>query len=332
MPLFPEDQPPSRKGGPDASQRMFWTREGGTRRLVLAFVGLLAAWFCFDKIQDHFLLARHWKPLSADLTGLSVVGTLDARGSYERNMFRVVQANKEFKVELTDFGWRTIFDPKNGSLFSGGTASAIKRACDLDDLTGYAMLEPFLISGVARLQGISDWRRKVVETIPITVQGTLPGTSVNKGTLGQLIAKYSDAGALDRQGVDTTEGGGSGTTHDVEHGMTLPAETVARVCPVVLTGALFNSVDLEEHPANLIGGKTWTLHLGLTSEGRSRFYQWSHDHVNENLVFVLNREVMAAGRVPETLDVSEWGVGPLHDEETVHRLEAYVRKLTKQGG
>lgn len=329
MPLFPQEPVPSRMGGPDASQRMFWTREGGTRRLVLSFAGLILFWICFDKVQDHFLLQRQWKPLAADLNGLSVVGTLDARGSYDRNMFRVVQANKEFKVELTDFGWRTIFDAKNGRLFSDEAANAIKRACDLDNLTGYAMLAPYLASGVARLQGKRDWRRDVLATMPIIVEGTQPGTFVNKGTLSELITKYSHGGSLDRQGADTSEVGGSATTHEVEHGMTLPAETIARACPVVLTAGQFNSVALEEHPASLIGGKTWTLHLGLTAEGRSRFYQWSHDHVNENLVFVLNHEVMAAGRVPETLDVNEWGLGPLHDEETVRRLEAYVRKITK---
>ena len=321
MPLFPQEQ--------DASQRMFWTREGGTRRLVLAFLGLLLAWFILDRVHDHFLLEQRWKPLSADFSGLTVVGTLDSRGSYDRNMFKVVQANKEFRVELTDFGWRSIFDPKNGPMFTEEAGNAIKSAIDLDDLTGSAMFEPYLASGVAHLQGKPDWNRKVDLNMPIVIEGVQPGSTVNRGTLGGLIAKYIKRGGGDRQDAARSDGEGSGTTHEVEHGTTLPADTLAKVCPVVLTGAQFNSVYVEESPASLVGGRTWIVHLGLTAEGRSRFYQWSHDHINENLIFVLNHEVMAAGRVTETLDVNEWGLGPLHDEVTVRKLEAYVKTRAK---
>ncbi len=328
MPLFPQEPIPSYKGGPDASQRMFWTREGGTRRLVFAFLALVVSGIIVDRVRDHFLLEQRWKPLSADVSGLTVVGTLDSRGSYERNMFRVVQANKEFRVELTDFGWRSIFDPKNGPMFSEASGNAIKSAQGLDDLTGTAMLEPFLAAGVARLQGKADWNRTVTETLPIVIEGSQPGTKVKKGTLGELIDKYEKGSGPDQQGAEHTEGG-SGTTHEVEHGMAVSADTLARVCPVVLTGAEFNSVYAEESPRSLVGGRTWTLHLGLTPEGRSRFYQWSHDHINENLVFILNHEVMAAGRVPDTLDVNEWGLGPLHDEETVRKLEAYIKHKAK---
>ena len=328
MPLFPQDEVSPRTDGPDASQRMFWTREGGTRRLVFAFLGLIVAGLIADKVRDHFLLEHRWKPLAADLAGLTVVGTLDARGAYDRNMFKVVQASKEFRVELTDFGWRTIFDPKNGSMFTDAAGNAIKAARDVDDLIGNAMLEPYLAAGVARIQGHTDWNLRLDKKTPILIEGSSAGTTVNKGTLGELIAKYSGTGP-DRQKSDTSDGQGSGTTREVEHGMTLPGETVARVCPIALTGSQFSSSDIVENPPSLVGGKTWTLHLGLTSEGRSRFYQWSHEHINENLVFVLNHEVVAAGRVPETLDVNEWQLGPLHDEVALRKLDSYVRKQLK---
>jgi len=331
MPLFPQEPASAPEGGPDAAQRMLWTREGGTRRLVLAFIGLILVWIVVDRVRDHFLLEQHWKPLTPDLSGLTVVGTLDARGGYDRNMFRIVQANKEFRAELTDFGWRSIFDPKNnGPMFTELAGNAIKAAMDKDGQTGNAMLEPFLASGVAHLLGRPDWKRLVDPDMPIVVEGTQPGTTVQKGTLKSLIAEYSKGGDREKPGGDSAEsGGGSGTTHEVEHGLTVPADTLAKVCPIALTGAEFNGVRVEESPATLVGGKTWILHLGLTSEGRSRFYQWSHDHLNENLVFILNHEVLAAGRVTDTLDVNEWGVGPLHDEEAVRKLEAYVRSKVK---
>ena len=328
MPLFSQEPATALHGGPDAAQRMLWTREGGTRRLVLAFIGLILVWFVVDRVRDHFLLEQHWKPLAADAAGLTVVGTLDARGGYDRNMFRIVQASKEFRAELTNFGWRSIFDPKNGPMFTEQAGNAIRAAMDKDGQVGSAMLEPFLASGVAHMQGRPDWNRLVDANMPIVVEGTQPGTTVQKGTLGALIAAYSKGGDKEKTGSDSTEGG-SGTTQDVEHGMTIPADTLAKVCPIALTGAEFNSVRVDESPISLVGGRTWILHLGLTSEGRSRFYQWSHDHINENLIFILNHEVMAAGRVTDTLDVNEWGVGPLHDETTVRKLEAYVRSKMK---
>lgn len=329
MPLFPKDEETSQNGGPDAAQRMFWTREGGTRKLIIGFVGLALLWFVVDKIRDHFLLAQQWKPLAADVSGLSVVGALDMRGSYDRNMFRVVQASKEFRVELTDFGWRSIFDPKNGPLFTEQYGDAIKRARDTDDQLSNAMLEPYLRAGVARLMGKADWNRQIDPNMPILVAGNQPGQAIKKGTLQELIEQYSAKGDANKPGGNSSEGLGSQTSQDVEHGLTLNGDTVARVCPVVLTGPLFRSAELEEQPATMIGGRTWILHLGLTPEGRSRFYQWSHDHRNENLVFVLNHEVLAAGRVTGTLDVNEWGVGPLHDEGNAKKLEAYVLSHTK---
>jgi hypothetical protein len=328
MPLFPQEPALSQMGGPDAAQRMFWTREGGTRRLISAFLALILVGVGVDRVRDHFLLQQKWKPLTADLSGLTVVGTLDARGGYDRNMFKVVQASKEFRVELTDFGWRSIFGPSDGPMFTEAAGNAIKRARDVDSLVGYAMLEPYLEAGIARFQGRPDWKRTVQASLPIVVQATPQTPPVNKGTLQALIDKYSQRGGGEKPDAEVSEGG-SGTSQEVEHGMTLPAETLARVCPVALTGANFTTVNVQENPANLIGGRTWTVHLGLTPEGRSRFYQWSHDHVNENLVFVLNHEVVAAGRVTETLDVNDWGLGPLHDEEAIHKIEAYIRSKAK---
>ncbi len=323
MPLFPQESVTNGSTMPDASQRMAWTREGGTRKIVLGFLGLMLLWYGYDKVQDHFLLQKSWKPLQRDSNGLTVVGTLDVRGSYDRNMFRIIQANKEYRVELTDFGWRSIFDPRNGPLFSDEAGNAIKHARDLDDLTGNAMLEPYLESGVSRLMGRSDWLTKVSKDKVILVEEPGKPELKRAGTLESLIKKYS-GGAEGQTDTSEKSEGGSGTTHEVEHGLMIPPDTAASVCPVVLTGREFNEVSVEEHAATLAGGKTWTLHLGLTPEGRSRYYQWSHDHVNENLVFVLNHELLAAGRVTETLDVNEVQIGPLHDEDAVKKLVAYV--------
>src|ERR1043166_8669067 len=102
----------------DAPGRMAWTRERGTRSLILGFVLILVLWFGIGKIWDHFLLAKTWPSLTPDVEGLTVVGTLDAKGDYDRNLMKIIVANQTSRAELTDYGWRTIFDEKNGKMFS----------------------------------------------------------------------------------------------------------------------------------------------------------------------------------------------------------------------
>jgi hypothetical protein len=328
MGLFPKDHPLDETLRPNAPQRMAWTRELGTRKLILGFVAVLTVFFIVGKVQDHFLLQHPWKPLSPDRNGLTVVGTLDSRESYERNMFRIVQANKSSRAELTDFGWRTIFDQKNGELFSDRAGNAIQYARQIDDVVGYAMLEPYLKAGIAKAMGQSNWSSVVRRDYPIEIEHPKGnGIETLNTTLGELLDRYSreGKGAVETRENDTPEGG-SGSGRDVEHGIAIPADTLIKTCPIVLTGAQFSEAWLEEHPPSVVGGRTYTVHLGLTPEGRSRFFQWSHDHVNESLVFVLKHEVQTAGRVKQTLDVSEWEIGPLRDGEAAKALVDYVNK------
>lgn len=80
MPLFSEDQllenPPA---AGDAARRMAWTREAGTRRIILGFVIVLVVWFGANRVRDNMLLRTVWQPLQPESDGLSVVGTLDRR-------------------------------------------------------------------------------------------------------------------------------------------------------------------------------------------------------------------------------------------------------------
>ena len=73
----------------------------------------------------------------------------------------------------------------------------------------------------------------------------------------------------------------------------------------------------------------YRCHLHLTDEGRSRFFQWSSAHENENLVFILKHRVVAAGRIKQKMDVSSWEIGPLHDEETARALANYVSGIKR---
>ena len=86
---------------------------------------------------------------------------------------------------------------------------------------------------------------------------------------------------------------------------------------------------MRSGPATMFDGETYTVTLDLSSEGRSRFFQWSNRHENENLVFVLQHRVVAAGRVKEQMDVNSWQIGPLHDKETAKALVDYVNGMKR---
>ncbi len=305
----------------DAAKRMAWTRERGTLKLLIGFVAFLALWFAYGKVRDQQLLSRHWPALSPDPSGLTVVGTLDGRESIGRNMFHIIEANLTSRPELTDFGWNSIFTGTDGPLFSDQAGAAIKQAIKMDSRTGYRMLEPYLRVGVARLSGDPNANAQVSRETPITVG---EGSAAHQTTLGALLDKYgAGGGGRDVPESDSSEGG-SGSEREVEHGMAIPAETLIRVCPVVVTGAQFTDAWLEEHDEPLLGSKTYTVHLGLTDEGRSRFFQWSHNHLNEHLVFVLNNTVITAGRIKMILDRNDWEIGPLRDRQAAESLVNYI--------
>jgi hypothetical protein len=202
----------------------------------------------------------------------------------------------------------------------------------VDSENGFAMLEPYLKAAIARELKKTDWNQIVQRDYPLVVHEThVKDTTIHRTTLGELLDKYveqSKAG-IDRGEHDNTEGG-SGSGRDVEHGTTIPADTLVKTCPVVLVGSNFTSAWVEEQPATVFAGKTYMVHLDLTPEGRSRFFQWSSKHERESLVFVLKHQVATAGRIVQTMDVNNWTIGPLHDGEMANALAEYVKDQKKR--
>ena len=154
------------------------------------------------------------------------------------------------------------------------------------------------------------------------------GVAVTHTTLGALIDQYSKGGGDNAHegGEESSGGEGSASGRSVEQVVSLPATTVAKSLPVVLTDAQFNDAWLEEQPANLLTPQAWTVRLGLNAEGRSRFFQWSHNHVHESLVFVLKGTVVMASRMAQTLDVNELEVTNITDKEAAQSVVDYVKK------
>lgn len=325
MGLFPTEQTAGGQLASSAPERMRMTRERGTRRLVALFLGILAMWFIYGKIKDHYLLSQVWPTLSPDEQGLSVVGTLDSRGSYERNMFLIVQSNKQSSVALTNFGWQSIFTGTQGALNDEQIGNTIKNAISVDSLTGYAMLEPFMKVQVDRLLERPIQANPVTPETPIVIREEKNGVvKTTNAKLGELLTRFHGGHGPEREA--TEEGGGSASGREVEEKVNIPGENLVRVCPVVLNGVHFSDAYVEDHEANLLQGKTYTVHLSLTPEGRSRFYQWSRDHANESLVFVHKGRVLTAGRIRQTLDVNSWEIGPLRDPDAANELANAIKK------
>lgn len=331
MGLFPTDQAVDQHG--NAAQRMAIVREKGTRNLVILFCTVIALWYTCGKVRDHFLLRKQWPQLAASPDGLTVVGALDRRGSYDRNFFRVVHANKSTRVEITDFGWRSLFSNTGKGLFTDASGETIRHAISVDGAAGYAMLAPFLHAGLERVMDSRvNAEQEVTAATPIVVrETTLQGVRERRSTLGELLSRFGreNASAPRGRGASDSEGG-SLSGREVESGTAVPAETIIQACPIVLTGTHFTAGWLEKNPPNVLGLVTWTAHLDLTPEGRSRFFQWSSMHPEESVLFVLKSQISLGAQVPQAFDVNRWDIGPLPDEDAARALVDFVNQSARK--
>ncbi len=306
----------------DAPRRYAGMRERGTRNLLILSVLAVAGYFGVTKITDSYLLRQKWQPLTADVSGLTVVGTLDSRGEYDRNLFRIKHLNQSTRIELTDFGLRTIFDSETPAL-EQKSADAVTHALQLDNATGYAMLAPFVRVGVARTLGKQNAAQLAAPQTPVT-----DPKSKQNVPLQALLDRYGNEVKLKEEMDDAKKdnSGGSASGRDTDEGITIPGDILATTCPVVLTSKLFTDAQVIPQPESFLTDKTYSVRLWLNREGRSRFYQWSRSHVNESVAFVLNGEVMAAARVTQPLDVNWWDVTNIRDEQAANTLVKWVQE------
>ncbi len=324
MGLFPKEMEVGNVSLGSAPKRMQWTRERGTRRLLAGLAIITAAWFAYSQVQDHILLQAHWERLAPNTQGLTLVGTLNSRDSYDRNLIKIITANKSSRVVLTEYGWKTIFDVRNGPLFDDQASGAIQAALKQDDVVGYAMLTPFLRGALEKQMGDASAFKAVREELPITIPKHTKDGHEEQTTLGNLLRRYEGQGAQEGAEPSDVPESGSGSGREKEINVTIPAETLVLACPVVLTDKQIAGAWLEEVQGNLLTPTSYTIHLDLSPEGRSRFFQWSHEHVNENIAFVLNGQVVAAPRVTQTLNVSDFSVNNVQDKKAAQSVVDYL--------
>jgi hypothetical protein len=125
-------------------------------------------------------------------------------------------------------------------------------------------------------------------------------------------------------------GGGPAAASRVTHGRIVPVEEIMKSCPVVLTGRHFSGAWVEEKSdfSLMIERKYWTVHLDLTDEGRSRYYQYSRNHNKERLVFVLNDQILTCPDV-QPMYVSSFGIEPIWVLADATKLADFVKKQKK---
>lgn len=330
MPLFPPGE--GEDGG--APARMRYMRERGTRKLLAGLVAVFAIWYIVGQVQDRMLLAKKWPTLKPVLNGLTVVGILNPKGEYTRTLFKVTTENTAARVALTEYGWNSVFNPNNSPLCNSVTSGAIQHALNVDDVAGEAMLAPFIKAEVQYMMyqhhqgGDASAFTKLTDSTLVTVPPETLHSGPRTVTMGSLIKEFSMQGGSSAFSDSSggVEGGGSGSGRSVEHLIYLGPKTVASVCPVVLTGSQFTGGFTEEEPTNLITGPAWTDYMDLTPEGRSRFFQWSHAHQGEDLIFVLDGEIICKGNIGEVLDTTSWGIENIRDEGAARKLVDYVNK------
>lgn len=106
-------------------------------------------------------------------------------------------------------------------------------------------------------------------------------------------------------------------------GQIVSAETIVANCPVVLTGAQFAGARLEQRFEPLFDRQYWLVHVTLTPEGRSRYWQYSLKHAKERLVFVLKGEAITCP-IMEHMDTSALSIEPIWVKADAQRLADYI--------
>ena len=333
MPLFESIEDPNIN--PSTRRRSF-TKEKGTSTVIAGFVAILLIYTVGGQIQDHILLSKKWPPLKPNLNGLTVIGALNPPGSYNRNVFKVTTETGESRLALTQYGWNTIFDENNGPLCNQTTASEIRSALNTDDLAGEAMLRPFVRAEVQVMLakegngGDPKAFMSLSDNTPITIPPETTHGSVTHTTLGVQLKRFDSSNQQSMSGQsESTGSGGSESGRSVEQLIYLSPDTAASVMPVVMTGRQFTSCWVEEEPPNLITGTEYTIWLNLTEEGRSRFFQWSHNHMGEDLLFILNHQYLTIGHISEILDTTNWGIQNCPDKGTADQLMNYIQNENK---
>jgi hypothetical protein len=100
--------------------------------------------------------------------------------------------------------------------------------------------------------------------------------------------------------------------HQAIKGRVVPVTELMKNLPTVLSGQNFTSAWVEDKYEPFRESHFFIVHVSLTEEGRSRYYQFSREHDGERLVFILNGP---AGEISICPRMKHMDVGELEVEQ-----------------
>ena len=112
-------------------------------------------------------------------------------------------------------------------------------------------------------------------------------------------------------------------------GRLVTLDEVMRRSPVVLTGAHFTSASIDPRTDPFMERKYFVVHVGLTDEGRSRYWQYSREHEQERLVFALQGEAMTCPKMVH-MDVSSLSIDPIWVKADAEKLADVINTGAKK--
>lgn len=114
-----------------------------------------------------------------------------------------------------------------------------------------------------------------------------------------------------------------GAVHGTHQGAVVPMEELLKNCPVVMLGRDFAGANVEEKSDPFLDRHYWVIHVDLTDEGQSRFWQFSRDHDQERLAFILKGEVLTCPRMSH-MYTSTLTIDPVWIKADADRLADYI--------
>lgn len=114
-----------------------------------------------------------------------------------------------------------------------------------------------------------------------------------------------------------------GATHHTNSGAVVPMPELMRECPAVLNASSFTSAGLEENVDNFTERPYYVVHLNLSDEGSSRYWQFSNIHDGERLAFVLNNDVITCPSM-DKMYVSSLTIDPIWIKADAQKLVDFI--------
>lgn len=134
----------------------------------------------------------------------------------------------------------------------------------------------------------------------------------------------SSFGAEDPDSPEARDRGNDpGASRHVSRGRIVDVEELMQSCPVVLTGAHFTGAWLEERTQALLNRRYWIVHVNLSDEGRSRYWQYSREHNGESLAFILGGEIVTCPEMHH-MNVSHLSIQPIWIKEDAQKLADFI--------